>query len=43
MIMMTRCNDCMEIWDYSDYVHVCPECLTDEYLMDMEMQDARLY
>jgi uncharacterized protein YbbK (DUF523 family) len=35
--MTTRCNMCMEELDYSDYVHVCPECLTDDYLMDLSV------
>ena len=40
--MQTRCNNCMEIWDYSDYVHICPECLTDDYLMDLSVVPATI-
>ncbi len=36
---MIRCNMCMENWDDSDYVHLCPRCDTDDYLMEIEYVD----
>lgn len=29
----------MDSWDDSDYVHLCPRCDTDDYLMEMEYVD----
>lgn len=33
---MVRCNMCMDSWDDSDYVHICPNCDSEDYLMDLE-------
>jgi rRNA maturation endonuclease Nob1 len=30
---MTRCNNCMSIYD--NEVELCAKCLTNDYLMDM--------
>ena len=38
---MTRCNNCMSIYD--NEVDVCAKCLTNDYLMDMGESNGRLY
>lgn len=43
MIMMTKCNWCGAEWEFDATLDICLTCNQMEYLMDMEMQDARLY
>ena len=38
---MTRCNNCMSIYD--NEVDVCSKCSTNDYLMDMGESNGRLY
>ena len=37
---MVRCNMCMEIYSYLDILE-CPECKTDAYLMDCDVNHIK--
>ena len=48
--MKIRCNNCMRVFDEEEDLEMidegegyfflgCPECKTDEYLMDLEVND----
>lgn len=39
---MVRCNMCMEVYSAFDIIE-CPECKTNDYLMDLSPEEIEEY